>query len=135
MAVTLNSPRSRPVSINDAANLAGLSVSTLRTYTQAGRSDLIRGLDFYVHRQGVRRRLYFTARGLSRLLSRNYRSESPSQRINPRAYNLEQFGLPPRYEGSSAQERRQRVQQMIYIAFMKYKTHPCAVPWLPLHDA
>jgi hypothetical protein len=60
MTVALDSPRLRPVSINDAADLVGLSLSTLRTYRQVGRSDLVRDLDYYVHRRGLRHRIYFT---------------------------------------------------------------------------
>jgi hypothetical protein len=128
MAVMLDSPRFKPVSINEAADLVGLSLSALRTYTQAGRSDLVRDLDYYVHRRGLRHRIYFTARGMQRLCSRNYSTGPADVKQFIRAYDPTRYGMPPRYDGSSRQERNQRTKQLIYLAMRAYLKHPCAVP-------
>ena len=66
---------------NQAADLAGLSPVTLTNYTRPGYSDLVRDSDYFVRswQDGPyhRRKLFFTKRGLYRLLLRAYRVFRP----------------------------------------------------------
>jgi hypothetical protein len=66
---------------NHAADLVGLSPITLTNYTRPGYSNLKRDVDYFVRswQQGPyhRRRLFFTERGLRRLLLRAYRVYRP----------------------------------------------------------
>jgi hypothetical protein len=73
----------------------GLSVQTLRKYTSCGMTELIRGVDFYIHRFAhFRRRLYFTPRGLARLRLRAYRVTREPRKADPPQFG---FMVPPRY--------------------------------------
>ena len=70
----------------EAAEKVGLTPTTLSDYTRAGRTDLVRGVDFIIKRwKGPfqRRRLYFTDRGLRRLLARDYRVYDQSAPRHP----------------------------------------------------
>lgn len=133
----------RPVPLPEAAAIAGLAVSTLRTYCASpGRSSLVRDQDFYVHRRGMRRQTYFTARGMARLIARAYSTEPdlsfPSrqadiQRFNNCLKDKDNYGLSPRYHGTSRQEARQRVGQRLYSFVRAYLAgrQACAVPACP----
>jgi hypothetical protein len=67
----------------ETAEMVGLAPQTLANYTRPGYSDLIRGADFVVrritHGLYLRRKLYFTDRGLARLLARDYKVFRPGE--------------------------------------------------------
>jgi hypothetical protein len=116
--------------LHEVADLVGLSRVTVQSYTSRGRSDLVRGVDFFVRRTSPhRRQLMITDRGLLRLQARAYRvfgePLAPSRQFiwNGKAK------LPP-IKGSP-QERRMRLKQAVAIASRQYLEHPCAVPNCP----
>ena len=111
----------------DVAQKVGLSRVTLQNYTTRGRSDLVRGVDFFVRRLSpCRRQLMFTQRGLSRLQLRDYRVFG--ELLAPSRQTVWQGNerLPP-IKGSP-QERRMRLKQAITVAARQYLDHPCAIP-------
>jgi len=137
---------------HEAAEKVGLTPTTLSDYTRAGRTDLVRGDDFIVKRwqKGPfqRRRLYFTDRGLRRLLAHDYRvydqkrdPAAPSHQTSDRARVLE--NLKARLstltaarakhaklygERYSPQEERLRLRSSIHDAVREYERQPCALP-------
>ena len=108
----------------------GLSPTTLQNYTSRGKSDLIRGLDFFVRRTSpYRRQLMFTERGLRRLQARAYRVFSEVLAPSRQTVWNGQERLPP-IQGSH-QERRMRLKQAIATGIRDYLRTPCAVPNCP----
>ena len=106
---------------------AGLSPVTLQNYTTRGRSDLVRGVDFFVRRLSpYRRQLKFTQRGLSRLQARDYRVFGEVLAPSRQTVWHGSERLPP-IQGSP-QERRMRLKQAIAVASRPYFAHPCAIP-------
>lgn len=123
-------PKSKPrrwYTVAETAAITGLSPWTLRTYTR--RTDLVRGADFYVHHWAyARRRLYFTPRGIDRLIHRRYRCGAFQPLSKAERYVAE---LPWSYDGKSIEEKRQRLNQIIRLMFRQYMIQPCAVPNCP----
>ena len=124
-------PEQRNFTTQEASDLTGLSCATLQAYAAGGKSDLIRGEDFYIHRFAkFRKRLYFTRRGIQRLKLRAYRVYRCSQRPVPRS----ELGLaiPRRYMGSSLDEAVGRLTSTVSQVIIKYmRESPCAVPNCP----
>ncbi len=119
-----------PYDVHEMSEVAGLSVSTLQSYTSRRKSDLVRGLDYFVRRTSpTRRQLMFTYRGALRLVTRDYRlfadSKAPSRQF---AWNGEERVVP--LQGSS-QERRMRLKSNIATAARQYLERPCTVPGCP----
>jgi len=107
-----------------------LSPITLQNCTSRGKSDLVRGVDFFVRRTSpYRRQLMFTERGPQRLQLRAYRvfgeTLAPSRRT---IWNGQEQVRP--IEGS-AQERRMRLKQAIAVGMREYPKTPCVVPNCP----
>lgn len=125
--------RAGNMTVAEAAQSVGLAVSTLRSYLKAGRSDLVRGLDFYCHRYALNRhRNYITPRGLHRLRVGAYRAFAPN--YSGPVYDASWHGsrgIPPRYEGSSAGEQSQRLKSRIFLASLDYEKSPCALANCP----
>jgi hypothetical protein len=102
----------------------GLSPHTLADYCKTGRSTLVRGVDFGVRRPNAyRRQLFFTERGIARLIARDYKVPFPST-PEPAKHKRD----PMTY---SASERRAMLRHNIARAFILYLQHPCAVPGCP----
>ena len=111
--------------VDQTAELTGLSPATLRTYT-LGRSSLVRGEDFYIHRIGPhRRRLYFTPNGLRRLQYRAYHVTPGRPNPPPPAF---MEALPWRYNGRSRSELNQRLRNRVLLVSLRYANSPCADP-------
>jgi hypothetical protein len=113
--------------VQEAADATDLAVSTLRRYA-CGQADLVRGVDFYIHRFArFRRKLYFTPRGIQRLKLRAYHIVRKSYPNDARF----SFTLPPRYDGTSYEEAVSRVANTTALVIREYRNHPCAVPNCP----
>ncbi len=73
--------------------------------------------------------LFFTERGLARLLAQDYRVTY----CGPARHTVKPEALVPvrALETYCNQERRMRLKDQIARAFLKYLEHPCAVPACP----
>ena len=128
--------------IEQAAPLAELAPKTLHEITS--RTDLIRGVDFIVRRHVFhsqpKRRLYFTERGLARLIARDYRWFKEKNRKNSaqeyerrRISNQPWAGVPPDWNLirgiRSPEERRARLRQYLLLFSREYiRAGGCALP-------
>jgi len=113
--------------LQEASVLAGLAAITISRYFIAGRTDLVRGEDFFVRRAGpCRRQLVITERGLKRLQTRSYRVFREGKQASivapPRA------GIVKLRGDVNSTDRRLRVKASVAQAFRAYLEHPCAVP-------
>jgi len=90
----------------------------------------------------MRRKLYFTDRGLARLISKDYRvfrpgapAPTPEQETflrhaaSTRSASKRDGGRP--LASYSAQEQRMRLRDVLHRAALAYLDHPCAVPACP----
>jgi hypothetical protein len=98
--------------LHEVSEAVGLSLVTPQSYTSRGRSDLVRGVDFFVRRTSpCRRQLMITDRGFRRLQTRAYRVFgdvwAPSRQF---IWNGRE--KPPPIKGSP-QERRMRLKQLL----------------------
>jgi hypothetical protein len=115
--------------VEQAADLSGLSVKTLKQYPFI--TDLVRGEDFYIHRFArFRRRTYWTARGIARLKTRSYRVRD-SREYAPAPAPYVETAVGRRYVRSSVQEMVARLRNAARIVYGAYLQTPCAVPNCP----
>lgn len=123
--------------------MVGLTPQTLTNYVRPGYSNLQRGTDFIIRcwpaGPWMRRRLYFTDRGVARLQARAYRTFRPDgQSPRARAF-IEQAAMvelkpvkATRPLGSfNRVERRMRVRELNFRVAREYLSNPCAVPNCP----
>jgi hypothetical protein len=107
----------------------GLSPHTLADYCKAGRSTLVRGVDFGVRRPNqFRRQLFFTERGIARLIARDYMASYRGSKPLERELKAAKQRNPLTY---CAAERRAMLRHNVARAFSLYLEHPCAVPGCP----
>ena len=131
---------------NEAADLVGLSPITLANYTRAGYSDLARGLDYFVRswQQGPyhRRKLFFTERGLRRLVLKTYRVYRPGSPSSSQQEFIDRMDATVRMPskkyrpggvpvGTHRLAINRRVRDEIATAMREYLERPCAVPNCP----
>jgi len=131
---------------NRAAEIAGLSPITLTNYTRSGYSNLVRGLDYFVRywHQGphFRRKLFFTERGLRRLLLRAYRVNRPGFLSSSQQAFIDRMDATvrlPRKEdrpgrvptGRHPLATNRWVRDQVAGIMREYLEHPCAVPDCP----
>ena len=128
--------------LQQASEIVGLSVVTLRGYTSKRGSTLVRGQDFFVRRPSpYRRQVVLTEAGLKRLLARDYsawsgarvyRSDGGRKEVDfARLKAISHHWSSVDYVALCASEARQRLKQTVELAARAYLEHPCAVPACP----
>jgi hypothetical protein len=121
--------------LEEASQLSGLKLNTLKLYSHGGNSTLVRGRDFTTLRRyrfgRCQHKTVFTKQGVERLIARDYAAIKPADRETPpkareiiARLHREARGINPGSPNTIEGKLRRRQLRMIRLA-VHVEKYPC----------